>query len=129
MIEVSVMFDFNTKEEWLMFGQKFSSHKKFEKYQVPLIRSLIKEQGSFVDAYNNCINVSMNCPIITICPQLSTKSKKILIELNNWIKENHYENNYMLFKTWGMGLEYLNMNIDQLFEWYDGIKSKKNDNN
>ena len=45
---------------------------------------------------------------------LTTKSEKTLKKLFEFIKENHYENNYIIADDWG---NWLYMDLKKLLEW------------
>ncbi len=91
MEKIRVYFEFNTKEEWVEFGNKFYFKKEFEPY-IPQI-DYVKRFES-VDEMVDELNLT-SCVVYEL-QSLQTNSKKILELLNEFIKENHYEKYYKL---------------------------------
>jgi hypothetical protein len=104
------------------FGNKFFNQfnqKEFIKYS-PIIKGL-KEMNEFsclVERYfEDDISIMLGCYVY-----ITTKSEKVLKKVYEFIKENHYENNYKLRDNWGGKL----YKFDKLFEWWSDIKNKRN---
>ena len=113
MVKIHVIFDFKTKSEWQMFGEKISNEKEILGH-MPLLRITMNENiKTFNDvieyAYTNCLGSDSMCCFTT----LITQSKTLLKKLNTILKTNHFEkNNYIVDKY---GYHY-DMTIDELIE-------------
>jgi hypothetical protein len=118
MIKVNVFFRFNTKEEWIEFGQKFIQRKEFVKYSN-IFEILNKRHQNYTDFVNE-IYESGFPDIISCYIIMETKSEKTLRLLNDWIKENHYEGHYTLRDNWANKFR---MDLDGLLKWWSKIKS------
>lgn len=73
------------------------------------------------NSVEDCINEFWdNCTFIDVIIgslfSITTKSRKTLKLLNEFIKENHYENNYNIW--WQSGECKLKMTLDELLEKY-----------
>jgi len=108
MFTVHVYFEFEKKEEWIEFSNKFFSRDEFVQYS-PIGKRLKEKNQSFNDVVEYWFSREdewwLNCYIYIL-----TKSKKVLKNLNEFIKENNYEHNYQLRDNY----DKLYMNLDEL---------------
>lgn len=111
MITTCVFFDFETKEQWIMFGEKFLIRKEFLKH-TPLLVILKERNETFIEFVEYSYKRYSGC-LISCVLGITTKSEKTLRKLSEFIKENHYENNYRLTDDWG---NKLCMDLDGLFK-------------
>ena len=115
MKRITVYFQFKTKKEWIAFGEKYRNKKEFIKYtpMIALKENIWSSFNDFVEyVYKNRKEPSH---YISHILSLTTQSEKTLRNLSEFIKENHYENNYYL--TNGKG-KIMNLKFDTLFDWW-----------
>jgi hypothetical protein len=111
MIKISVVFTFSKKEEGIDFVQKLQMKKEFLKYTEGSDIILAKFK-----TFENYIEFMFKHTTFALL-SLSTRSGKTLSKLNDWIKENHYESNYALWRSMGkMQIWKMHMSLDQLFD-------------
>lgn len=116
MIETTVFFDFDeNKDEWIAFAEKFEKLLDEKEFKNNSLESLIKKFGSL----KNVIEFSSSTDSLWLYLNaifISTRSRKTLCKLNEWIKENHYESNYCLWDNWG---NRMHMDLDELLKDYE----------
>ena len=118
MKTTNVFFDFQTKDEWIIFCQKILSGKEFEK-NFPAVFNISKKCGT--EYIIELFYKEEVLAALTYLFYFSTRSKKTLTKLIDWIKENHYENNYVLRDMRGNKIY-----MDELFKWYNERKENLN---
>ena len=120
MINVTVFFDFKTKEEYIDFGEKYFNQKEFIKYTplVEILKEGNKTFNGFVEEMDNKEQFFMIGGLF----HLHTKSEKVLRKLNEFMKEHHYEHNYQIRDNWGNKLR---VSFDELFKWWSEIKNER----
>lgn len=105
---------FKSKEEWLSLAQKLYAEKKFVKYIFCEAKNWINGQsiedyigGVYDDGWRDGIGIALS---------IRTKSMKMLKLLNDFIKRNHWESNYAI---WKKGSDFsLPITLDELLEEY-----------
>ena len=124
MIKVFIMFRFfYTKEEWITFAQKLYSNKQFVKYMKGkkyLSHYNLSVEDYINDVYNKCKNDSEEIEEVIIGSMLGikTQSTKTLKLLNEFLKENHYENNYTIWRESHGSTDRMHMTLDELLDKY-----------
>ena len=121
-------YGFNTREEWVSFAQKLYAEKKLAKLthfeQVGKNNKKWRKQfENFGDWINRCFDeldkldkndydtedtISNTLFVFSNFLSIDTNSRGILKLLNDFIKRNHYENNYCIHG--------LDITIDELLE-------------
>ena len=119
MFNTFIYFDFETKSEWIDFANKLSSKNEFIKY-LYTERKFNKRNLTFADLVEF---YSDDLIFVSLCFCIKTRSEKTLRQLNDWIKDNHYESNYEVRDNWGNRMK---MNLDKLFEYCSNIANKHN---
>lgn len=123
MIEITVFFEFEeNKDEWIVFAEKFEKWLNEKGVKSNSLERLIEKFGSLKNWVDFCFNNSdadFWVAVYAIC--LTTRSRKTLSKLNEWIKENHYESKYYLRNKNGSRM---GMDLDELFEWSDERKKR-----
>ena len=126
MKKTLVFFDFENDEQWLEFGKKFYDAKQFEQAWAPVVKYFMNKHKTFEHMYKNDIRPTWYIdengieqdgdprPFIIALPCIYTRSKKVLTTLNKWIKENNYEHNYELAESDGVGIFFMEINLDEL---------------
>lgn len=117
MRKINVYFDFKTEKDWIDFVHKLFSEREF-------VKCLDGEfLGQVNNDFNNIIEIidlsyagstrldEYNRACLSGCLHLTTRSKKTLSKLNDWIKDNHYKSNYVLKDN---GNNKLRMKLDKL---------------
>ena len=125
MIKVFIMFRFfYTKEEWITFAQKLYSNKEFVKYmrgkEYLSSHYNLSVEDYINDVYNKCKNDSEEIEEVIIGSMLGikTQSTETLKLLNEFLKENHYENNYIIWHEKHESADRMHMTLDELLDKY-----------
>ena len=125
MIKVFIMFRFfYTKEEWITFAQKLYGNKQFVKYmrgkEYLSSHYNLSVEDYINDVYNKCKNDSEEIEEVIIGSMLGikTQSTKTLKLLNEFLKENHYENNYTIWRESDGSADIMHMTLDELLDKY-----------
>ena len=123
MSEITVFFEFEeNKDEWIVFAEKFEKWLNEKGVKSNSLEHLIKKFGSLKNWVDFCFNNSdADFWVAVYAIYLTTRSRKTLSKLNEWIKENHYESKYYLRNKNG---NRMGMDLDELFEWYDERKKR-----
>lgn len=111
-MKTKVFFEFKTEEQWFDFLKKFSEHKEFVQVYSSQLKHLL-EQNDMSEETVNFVELGKKLiHILIFVPFLELNSKESVQCLLNFIKENHYENNYQLRDD----CDKLRMTISELLE-------------
>lgn len=113
MEKVTVHFDFETVKEWVEFYNKIKTHQDLMNH-CPAYQISIKNNKSLDEVFNNVDNISPTTIFGII--SIQTKSKKILSSLNEFLKENHWENNYRIWGSHRGSAYKMHLDLDDLLE-------------
>lgn len=114
MIKVNVIFNFESVEKWIEFRDNIRHEEKFTRcFTFPQEMLQLNEPTL---PFQDREDINDNLHHYSSLYSISTRSKKTLKKLNEWVKDNHYESNYILFDIYGDGL---GTSLDELFELYD----------
>jgi len=123
MIKVSVaIMGLKTKEEYLELAQKLYAEKRFVKYidYEHISRSFVNKQT--IEEQINEIYDMENFPyknrFVGVFLSIHTKSPKILKLLNEFIKNNHYDGKYEIWRCNYKLHGEMPMTLDELLEKY-----------
>ena len=125
MWNTHVSFYFETEEKWIEFRDKIRNRKEFTRYFLSP-QEMLHLNDSNLPHHDGLKNPSDHLIFYSCLYSIFTRAEKTLKQLNEWIKENHYESNYRLRDNWGNKFR---MSLDELIELYDNRKKNNCSNN
>ena len=106
MIKVKIEWTDFDKNEWKDLKKKLYAEKNLVKlinYETPECKKVKEEWGDIENIIDDIFSIEDDDDFYAYLPfledflSITTKSRKTLTLLNDFIKKNHYENNYRIY--------------------------------